>query len=112
MRTSKQRVPKLSTKFFTEIASSEEQNFSKVAARTVAAKRQEFQASDALSRSSDNAITPYRRIFNFKLFSKKRLYGSRSMTRPSNGDLKGLQKFEADIANIIGAGIRDAGSVR
>ena len=35
-----------------------------------------------------------------------------SMTRPPNGDLKGLQKFEADIANIIGAGIRDAGPVR
>ena len=35
-----------------------------------------------------------------------------SLTRPPNGDLKGLQKFEADIANIIGAGIRDAGPVR
>lgn len=35
-----------------------------------------------------------------------------SMTRPPNGDLKGLQKFEAEIANIIGAGIRDAGPVR
>lgn len=34
------------------------------------------------------------------------------LTRPPNGDLKGLQKFEADIANIIGAGIRDAGPVR
>ncbi len=34
------------------------------------------------------------------------------LTRPPNGDLKGLQKFEADIANIIGAGIRDAGPIR
>lgn len=35
-----------------------------------------------------------------------------TLTRPPNGDLKGLQKFEADIANIIGSGIRDAGPVR
>ena len=35
-----------------------------------------------------------------------------SLTRPPNGDLKGLQKFEAEIANIIGSGIRDAGPVR
>lgn len=35
-----------------------------------------------------------------------------ALTRPPNGDLKGLQKFEADIANIIGAGIRDAGPLR
>ncbi len=34
------------------------------------------------------------------------------MTRLPNGDLKGLQKFEADIVNIIGAGIRDAGPLR
>ena len=42
----------------------------------------------------------------------KRAGETGSMTRPPNGDLKGLQKFEADIANIIGAGIRDAGPVR
>ena len=42
----------------------------------------------------------------------KRAGEAGAMTRPPNGDLRGLQKFEAEIANIIGAGIRDAGPVR
>jgi hypothetical protein len=32
--------------------------------------------------------------------------------RPPNGDVKALQRFERDIAGIIGAALRDAGPVK
>lgn len=34
------------------------------------------------------------------------------LTRPPNGDGKALQRFEKEIAKVLGAAIRDAGSVR
>ena len=35
-----------------------------------------------------------------------------SLVRPPNGDIQALQQFERNIANILGAALRDAGPIR
>ena len=35
-----------------------------------------------------------------------------ALVRPANGDAKALQRFEREIARVLGAGIRDAGPIK
>ena len=51
-------------------------------------------------------------ILNAEHEIDKRAGEAPPLSRPANGDAKALQRFEKDIARVLGAAIRDAGPIR
>lgn len=51
-------------------------------------------------------------LLNAEAEVHKRAGEAGSLTRPPNGDAQALQKFEREIARVLGAAITDAGSIR
>lgn len=51
-------------------------------------------------------------LLNAEAEIDRRAGESSALVRPPNGDAKALQRFEREIARVLGAGIRDAGPLK